>query len=493
MNQDFIAFAKMNYRIGANGTVRNASNRAVVPNNANEDFGIWAYRNQKSTEGVTPETIAEYFKEWAQEDARIKEEEKKAKKASSAGPSLGIIIKTYLSCEGHHWRISKTWGEIEYLVEGEKSCPRPSDLGQLSDFIFVWANERGLSAKKENIKTYLSTMAAAKSGQTVDSLFETIGYRKTAEAECDECIKGIHETLKINESLEVFTMFLKHWLWLVKRKILGRKVVWEIWLNFFGATGVGKSTLIRALCSPLEEFYLEAQISVFADAARERDKFTKWYVMNFDELTVGAASKFLGDTDAVPEDVQREIKQFMTQEKMTSRNFQTQDQSTRRMTFSPISSANEHLYDIIFDEKTMRRYFEFNCTMNCMDADAAYYDKKDALQKKLLSVWQGVDENKQEGYWNIHSPLWKETRAIQDAYYPTKTTTTLWVDDERVVMAEPGHEMHTLDMYRDYSKWCRERGYKARSERSWIEDVKHIIKGSHTHLRNISICYEGEN
>jgi len=69
----------------------------------------------------------------------------------------------------------------------------------------------------------------------------------------------------------------------------------------------------------------------------------------------------------------------------------------------------------------------------------------------------------------------------------------LWVDDEHVVKAEPGQEMNTLDMYRDYNKWCRERGYKARSERSWIEDVKHIIQGAHTRLRNISICYDGED
>ncbi len=493
MNQDFVDFAKLNYRVGANGTVRNASNRVVMPNSANEEYGIYAYRNRKSTDGVSPETIAEFFQQWVKETSDAREKEKQARKESNAGPSLLEVIGEYLQKEGKHWRISKTWGEIEYLVNGANSCPRPSDLGQLSDFIFVWATENGYSVKKDNIKTYLSTMAAAKSGKTVDELFGIIGYRKESETECDECIAGIHDILKIKESLAIFMMFLKHWIWLVKRKILGRDVVWEIWLNFFGATGVGKSTLIRALCEVLEEFYLEAQISVFADASRERDKFTRWYVMNFDELTVGGASKFLGDTEAVPDDVQRGIKQFMSQKKMTSRTLGGQDQSTRRMTFSPISSANEHLYDILFDEKTMRRYFEFECTMDCKDADEAYYARKDELQKHLVAVWQGVDENKREGYWNIHSPLWKETRAIQDAYYPTKTTTMLWVDDEHVVKAEPGQEMNTLDMYRDYNKWCRERGYKARSERSWIEDVKHIIQGAHTRLRNISICYDGED
>lgn len=488
MNPDFISFAKMNYHLGTNGTVRNQSNRVVAAANAYNDFGAWAYLNKKDVDGVTPETIADYFETWAREEA-----EKKAKeKAKDSKKMPSEIIKEYLDkCRGH-WHISPTWSEIEFLVDGPNSCPRPSDINQLADFIYVWQNEQGYGSKKEIIKTYLSTYAARYSGKSVDKLFAEIGFRKDAVAECDKCLKEIHDLLKIQESYEIFSTIMKHWLWQVKRKIIGRDVVWEIWPNFYGASGVGKSTLIRKMCTPLSEFYIEPQISIFADATRERDKLTRYYILNFDELTIGGSSKFLGDTDAVPGDVQRAIKQFTTQKKMTSRTLGGQEQSTRRVTFNPISSANDHLYDIIFDEQTMRRFFEFHCTMEKEEADTGYYKKKDILQEKLTVVWNGVDENLEEGYWNIHCPVWEETRAIQDAYYPTKTTTTLWIEDERVVLAEPGHEMHTLDMYRDYNKWCRERGFMARSERSWMEDVKHIIKGAHTHLRNISITYQGD-
>ena len=490
-NTDFIDYARANYRIAKDGSVRNASNRVVVTSNVLKDYLGYAIDHNLNREDVSSATIEEYFKEWSSQVLadmeKERQERKKARKEEDKGPALSDIVTEYLKEQSHHWKISPTWSEVEYLATGPSSPPVGSDLENMSKMIYVWAEHKGYSAKKENIHTFLSAKALHEAAKTIENLFKNIGYDASYVVDCDKTLDEIHDLLKIRQSKEVFRTFMKHWMWQVKRKILGWEVVWEIWLNFFGASGVGKSRLVREMCKPLEEFYLEAMISVFADATRERDKFTRFYILNFDELTVGGnGSRYLGDTEACPEDVQRAIKQFTTQKKMTSRTMGGQNQATRRVTFNPISSANEHLYDILYDANTMRRFFEFNCDMSLEEAGKEYWAKKDEIQKRIADLWKGVDENLENGYWNQDCPVWEETRAVQKSYYPTKTTTTLWVDDENVVS---GGESHSLDMYHDYSDWCKERGYKARSMRSWVEDIQHIIKGAKELHRNINISY----
>lgn len=491
MNQEFVNYAKSTYFIAATGTVRGSGNRVVLPAQARKDYLSYAADRGLPIDGVSIDDVTNFFKDWAKEvqDERDRERKarKEARKEEEKGPTLKELVKMYLEQQGKHWKISKTWSEIEYLAAGPDSPPVTSDIENMAKMIFVWAEESGFSARKENISTYLSAVALHKSAEAVENLFREIGYDEGYTELCDTCLDEVHDLLKIQQDKAVFRTLMKHWLWQVKRKILGKEVVWEIWLNFYGASGVGKSRLIRELCKPLDEFYLEAMISVFSDATRERDKFTRYYVLNFDELTIGGCgSKYLGDTEAVPDDVQRAIKQFTTQPKMTSRTMGGQNQARRRLTFNPISSANEHLYDIIFDPQTMRRFFEFNCNMSDAEVDKDYYRRKDELQSRLGNIWKGVDESRSDGYWNQESPVWTETRAVQKSYYPTKTTTSLWIEDEHVVA---GGESHSLDMYHDYADWCKERGYKARSQRSWVEDVKHLINGAVELHRNINISY----
>jgi len=474
MNSDFVEFFNNFYRVSKDGSIRNASNRVALPGNVFKEYIAYAVDHNKSQEGVDSNTIAAYFGEMSHT------------KEKPQAPTLKDIVNAYMAQMSKYWKISPTWSEIEYLSGGPGSVPVCSDIEKMAESIYVWADTKGIKTNKTSVSTYLSVYAAHRSATVVDGLFKDIGYDPAYEEECNVLLGEIHDMLKIRESKEVFYTFMKHWIWQVKRKIMGWEVYWEIWLNFFGASGVGKSRLLRALCQPLSEFYLEAQISVFADATRERDKFTKYYVLNFDELTVGGPSRYLGDTEAVPEDVQRAVKQFTTQKKMTSRTLGGQNQSTRRITFNPISSANEHLYDIMFDPQTMRRFYEFHCDMESKNVNSNYYKHKDEVQSKLLSVWKGVNEKLLEGYWNQDCSVWEETRATQNAYYPTKTTTSLWIDAEHVVS---GGESNCLDMYQDYASWCKERGYKARSQRSWLEDVQHIIPNAKESHRAINISF----
>lgn len=486
MDSHFQAFCRTNYSQAADGSFRDGRNK-VTPKSAIEAFKYYCFNTGIQFDPSFTEIRAqEILDSMRNQFLTDKERERAAKKSKDRGPTPAEILNMYFADQKQHWKISPTWGEIEYLSQDMNSCPRPSDLEEMARFVTVWAQNRGVAASFALVKMALSTHASQQSAVIVDNIFRAIGYNPAYTQECDRLLDAIHDLLQITETKPVFRCLMKHWIWQVKRKIRGYDVVWEIWLNFFGAPGVGKTTLLRALCSVIADFYGEPSISVLGDATRERDKFTRYYVLNFDELTVGGSSRFLGDEKAVPQDLQRAIKQIITQKKMLSRTMGGQDQTNRRLTFSAISCANDHLYDIVYDETGMRRFFEFHCTKDNKTLDSAYYNFKDQLQGNLGCIWCGVDESQPHGYFNQDCAEWAEIREIQNSYYPTKTTTSLWVEDEHVVS---GMQSNTMDMYGDYSDWCRERGYKARSQRSWMEDIQHIIPGSRTLRRNINIGY----
>ena len=481
MNQDFVDFCNLNYRKNKNGELRNSRNVAVPAQDIMQEYALYAFQNGKSMEGVTPENVLLLMNSFKEQAAAANKKDKKA-----ARPSYASIVQQYFEAHPGLWIISHGWDEIQYTPCGNGECPRGSGLDQLTDFIYIWAlDDMGWGIEKGPLRTQLNCIATTALAVRVKEIFNTIGYDASEVALCDSTIDEIHDLLKIKESKELFRTMLKHWVWLVKRKMRGWSVTWEVWINLYGAHGTGKSTLVRAFCSFISEFFTTTDLSIFADATREREKFTGLYVLNFDELSCGEQIICLDD-GSIPKDVQRELKKFITQDKGMFRNLGGQTQDVRRLTFNCISSANDHLYDVVFDDKTMRRFFEFNCTKDKSECNQEYYKVKEDLQSRFIHIWKGVDEYNKMGYIYPDHPLWDEVQRIQESYYPTNTNTRRWIDDTHVVA---GGESDALDMYHDYVDWCKERCYKPRRKDKWEKDIHHYIPESETHNRNINIEY----
>lgn len=156
----------------------------------------------------------------------------------------------------------------------------------------------------------------------------------------------------------MYEMIFKHWMWCLKRRMFSKPVIWHIWINFNGAQGIGKTQMLNRMFKFIEDFIITTNLRVMNDVDREYRKFTDNYVIIFDDLNSGENS----DNDvSLNDDAVDAIKQIMTQEVLSIRQFQTQDQNKVKNTFVPISTANKHLYDIIYDGDAMRRWFEFNC------------------------------------------------------------------------------------------------------------------------------------
>lgn len=276
-------------------------------------------------------------------------------------------------------------------------------------------------------------------------------FNYTGSKFIDEFTKYIYDYLQIYEDYDVFEMMFKHWMWCLKRRIYGLPVVWHIWINFNGSQGIGKSQMLNRMFKPMEEFVVITNLKVMNDVEREYRKFTDNYILIFDDLNTGENS----DSDlALNDNAVDAIKQIMTQEMLTIRQFQSQDQIRVKNTFIPISTANRHLYDVIYDGDAMRRWFEFNCKR---DTPPASYDELNAMLERFPEALQGIDHNNDKGYWLRDSTTGRKIIDIQKHYIPTNTSTNEWIRKCNIkpdTTMNPNNKFNTV-IYSHYKDYCR--------------------------------------
>lgn len=307
------------------------------------------------------------------------------------------------------------------------------------------------------------------SSVVVNNICESMKYDVTYENVKNEFIKYLYDYLEIAEDYDIFEMLFSHWMWYLKRRIFNKPVVWHIWINFMGAQGIGKTQLITRMLQPLEDFMVNTSLAAMSDITKEYMKFTDNYVIFLDELNTGDNS----DTQEIQlsDSEVDAIKQLMTQEYLTVRLYGTQSQARVKNTFAPISCANKHLYDILFDGDAMRRWFEFNCKRQA--APESYTELNDMLAK-FLDVMKAIDENNDNGYWIKGSPTDIKIQNIQKGYVPTHTSTNLWIRDCVVtpdydLLSDTKFDGPEFSLYKDYCKCVGK--YSASLER-----VESIIK-----------------
>ena len=76
---------------------------------------------------------------------------------------------------------------------------------------------------------------------------------------------------------------MRHFIWQVKRKLLGLPVEHHMMPILYGRTGGGKSVAVHKLLEPVKEVTLCRDMSVFSDSFGRR-QFARNFVMFFDEM-----------------------------------------------------------------------------------------------------------------------------------------------------------------------------------------------------------------
>lgn len=350
-----------------------------------------------------------------------------------------------------HYRINSAMTEIEYCASDKKKYIQ-SDIDSLNNRLVEYNADEGKPYDVGTIKSVLQNIQQDALSHYHENVIDSIEYDSTKVPFVEEFLQGLYDYLKPQEDYITFSVLMKHWSWLVKRKLNGYGVRNHIWLNFYGGTGLGKTTMIKKLCAPMEDFVSTTNISKLFDDTKEIKRLTEKYVLNFDELAVNADAA--GD-GMLASDQLATLKSMLTGDYLDARVYGTQNQARKKITFTCISSANYHLYDIIFDEQSMRRFFEFHCEAKKPDS----YAKINSILAKAADYWKGINENDDFGYWvETRTDLWKSIEAIQTNYYPTKTTVSQWTFYNKLISGDNTPKQ----LYPLYKTWCDENGFKSK-------------------------------
>lgn len=456
------------YRVTATGGYAKSNGHKMAPIDVLKDYEM-ALMNAGAKCLVTFEDVAQFAME-----------HKPAEEESEPPFNLKRFILEYLDNyavpgkKDCRWRIGKDFKTVEVMQRG---IPVSSDISELMRAIRAEAINRGLGkkAKYDDIKCLVGDLALSKAAEQIESIARLLTYNPECVALADNALNRLHDFWKVRQSKEVFRTMFKHWIWQAKRKLLGLPTVWDLWLAIFGATGKGKTKFLEDFSSPFGDFALTTSISKLLDDERQMLKLTSAYVINLDELSVNNRDTPYADKEVtLGRDQQATLKALLTQKKLHSRILGGQNQTTRRLTFSCISSANEHLYDIIYDDKTMRRYFELEGTVEG-DVDFSVMEE---IKTHILDMWRSVDESLENGYWHPGCSVWEEVAAEQAKYYPTNTSTGRWIKDQNVVACSKDERDNLQELYDDYKTYCKERGNNPKAYTKWSVDIKHLVPGS---------------
>lgn len=387
------------------------------------------------------------------------------------------FIDEWMGKKGTDWKLSSAWKTIQYVKGG---VPTNQNIDELRDDIMETVYNEQLPYKSEEIKCALNNKVRDENQNAVVNIFNQISYDPAYEDKCTEFLHGFYDYVLPKEKFEIFEVIMKHWGWTCKRKMKGMSVKWHIWPNLYGKTGLGKTVSITKMCAPMADYVTVTDISTLFDTTKEVGKMTGYYVMVFDELSVN------GNNDeysigTLSEDNLSTLKSILTKEYLDVRVYQTQKQNRPKITFVPISCANHHLYDILFDETSMRRYFEFNCTAERPKT----FDAVNKVLANCVDFWKGIDENNDNGYWDPNSAIGQEIEAIQKSYYPTKSTTKTWIGACHVT---PGKICGTT-AFKAYRAWCNETGNRSKNYQNWLKDMKHIIPDAFDYAGRLRVNY----
>lgn len=366
--------------------------------------------------------------------------------------------------------INRSYTEIRSIKPGS-GTPMNSDITDLKHYLMAKRTEDPELKKfdKGDIDDMLMDIAREAKDNSAADLVNELKFDPSCVPFIDTYLHKIHEYFQIEESYEIFKVMMCHWAWQVKRRMKMKKVVWHIWLNFFGPTGTGKSWFINKLASRFEEFYTEgAKISTLFSETKEIKKMTEKYIIYFDELAVNSDNANAGVEDVSTDDI-KTLKSILTSDKLDTRIYGTQDQMKRTITFSCISSANDHLYDVIFDPESMRRYFEFNCKRTKVGTEEETTSLNEILDRSV-EFWKGIDDSRECGYWDpndggIGSSVWD----IQKCYYPTKSSL---IQMSHFFKFKYNDKISTMETHKSYSSWCKEYGFKAKSIMNFAAEIR---------------------
>lgn len=278
----------------------------------------------------------------------------------------------------------------------------------LIDAFRVWKNKSSIKAKTD--------------------LQEKLRFRKL---DTNELSKFIHAVAGKED--ELLKSVLAHFIWQTKRKINELPVEHHMLICFYGASGAGKSVAIQKLLSPIFDFKIDSDFSIFSD------KFSGhiWernFVILCDEM---------GEIKNTS--VER-LKNIITADRVESRAMRSDQLLSIKQNATFITASNVELRDLIFDPTSARRYFQIDCQ------DRIDWDLINEIDYGAL--WRSVDEL---GPCPI-IPFLSEIRAIQEEKVRSKCNIEQFIEEACVIGEFESNSPTTQEIYKEFVTFCRGQG-----------------------------------
>jgi hypothetical protein len=318
--------------------------------------------------------------------------------------------------------------------------------------------------------------------EQADKSFEEISKRISFDASVgddpvDRLLGGILEAPSALDKA-VF----KHLLWQVKRKIHGRPIKWELWANFLGRQGGGKTYFTRKLGAVLGDLYEEGKMSEIISDSRFLFILQHVYFMSFEELEKATKVEM------------ESIKALMSKDRLTWRKLGKNASDTGFNNCTFLSTSNRSLLDVFYDPTGMRRFYEMRV--------------KDRLDREVINttdyvaIWRSIDENADEPPITAHL---EELQAYQQEHLVQKTPLEMFIEEggyRPAAIPTERNKVKARDLYRKYRDYCDECGYNYPvSEIAFsrvLKDLgfnktKRTSTGFHYHLEQASAAAEGSS
>ena len=165
-----------------------------------------------------------------------------------------------------------------------------------------------------------------------------------------------------------------HWIWQVKRKMLGLSVDHHMMLVFYGDQGGGKTQLILKLLSPIKGLYFPTNFLQIIDD--RLFKVVRDYAVIFTDEMAGAEKACINL-----------VKNRISSETVTGRPLFSNEIEEVPNNATWIGATNFPIEEIIRDESGNRRFYQLSCLPK------GGWDWDAINTSDYLGIWQAVDEN----------------------------------------------------------------------------------------------------
>jgi hypothetical protein len=236
-----------------------------------------------------------------------------------------------------------------------------------------------------------------------------------------------------------------HWLWQVKRKMLGKDIAHHLMIVFRGKQGCGKSTAILKALNPIQAYTLMLDFDQLKDQ-RHWKALSENYVIFLDEMS------------GVERSEAAQIKRLVSIPTLDYKPLYSNDNVKIRQACSFLGATNLPVNELLPPDRSgMRRYLEI------VTLDTLNHDLINSID--YLALWQGIDEAKESGYI---TEFLSELREKQKDLI-TEDDIETFINEHNLKPVLPGEtiEVPFEIIYDAYRVWCDQNGIKAQSS-NWV-------------------------